>query len=36
LTINELVGFGGVFLLGLIGFIVSWVLMPRKEEKLKK
>jgi hypothetical protein len=36
LTPNELVGFGGVFLVGLIGSIVGWILMPRKDKKLKQ
>ena len=36
MTPNELIGFGGVLFLGLVGFIVGWILMPRKDDKVKK
>jgi len=36
MTAAEIVGFGGVLFLGLVGFVVAWILMPRKGEKLDK
>lgn len=36
MTINELIAFGGVALLGLIGFIVAWNLVPGKDRKNRK
>jgi phage shock protein PspC (stress-responsive transcriptional regulator) len=29
-TLNTLVGFGGVFLLGVIGFIIAWFSPPEE------
>ena len=36
MTTNEFIAFGGVALLGLIGFIVAWSLVPGKGKKAKK
>lgn len=32
-TLNIVVGFGGVFLLGVIGFIIAWFLPPEKRDQ---
>lgn len=32
-TLNILVGFGGVFILGVIGFIIAWFLPAEKRDQ---
>ena len=35
-TLNMIVGFGGVFLLGVIGFLVAWFSAPREDPKPRR